>query len=178
MDNIKSPRFSINHLSSFRRKQTYKSASSRPFQRRLNEDARNTDDINPAGLTTVFHPPGDREADIIFVHSVGAGSQTTWCKDGDLSLFWPQKWLPLDPAFSHVRIHSFGYVSDRLNRSRLNMQDFANSLLKWVTNSRSIPIDEKVNFYKNSHVGLLLRTQLAEVFCNWTDQFLTTFALG
>ena len=146
MDTIKNSLFSVSHLSSLRRKQTDKSASSRPFQLRTSEDARNGNAVNPAGLTTVFCPPGDSEADIIFVHGLGGGSQTTWCKDADLSHFWPRNRLPLDPAFSRVRIHSFGYGSNWLKRSRLNMQDFANSLLKWVKNSRSITIDDNVSY--------------------------------
>jgi triacylglycerol esterase/lipase EstA (alpha/beta hydrolase family) len=53
--------------------------------------------------------------------------------------FWPQEWLPKDPAFKNVRIHSFGYDSD------------------WAK--------EKVNFLNISHFGKSLLGQMSTLPC-------------
>jgi pimeloyl-ACP methyl ester carboxylesterase len=45
--------------------------------------------------------------------------------------FWPQEWLPRDPAFKTVRIHSFAYDSDWVKGkdSCLNIHHFGKALL-------------------------------------------------
>ena len=146
MDNFKT-RFSVHYLSSLGRKQSDKSSYSRSFSSRgSSEDIQNNINKNPLGLTTIFNPPETSQADIIFVHGLGGGSQSTWCKDGDLSFFWPQNWLPYDPAFNDVRIHTFGYNSNWLRDSNLNINDFAKSLLERVKNSPNISSNENVSF--------------------------------
>jgi hypothetical protein len=47
--------------------------------------------------------------DIIFVHGLGGTSRATWSKGRDPEFFWPEKWLPTEPAISSARILSFGY---------------------------------------------------------------------
>lgn len=45
--------------------------------------------------------------------------------------FWPQEWLPRDPAFKDVRVHSFGYDSDWIKGkdSCLSVHHFGKALL-------------------------------------------------
>jgi hypothetical protein len=87
---------------------------------------------------------GEVTADIIFVHGRGGGSRKTWTKNDNPDLYWPQEWLPQDPAFQNVRIHMFGYDSNWDKASILNIHDFAKSLLEWVTNCPDIPQDIEV----------------------------------
>ncbi|KAK3315094.1 hypothetical protein B0H66DRAFT_606001 [Apodospora peruviana] len=92
----------------------------------------------PLGLTTVHVPGPDQPvvvADIVFVHSLNAGSESTWSKGNKPSNFWPREWLPGDQAFHDVRIHSFGYPSGISRESILNLTDFARSLLAAVHDS-------------------------------------------
>lgn len=111
------------------------SSSSRSFLTRTlrGREAVNSGSIDdtkgPLGLNTLFEPLGSAVADVVFVHGLGGGSQSTWTKGLDTSLFWPQEWLPQDPGFRDVRIHSFGYNSNWDKESTLNVHDFAKSLL-------------------------------------------------
>ena len=98
----------------------------------------------PIGLTTLYDPGGEVVADLIFVHGLNGGSQSTWTKNGDASLYWPQEWLPKDEAFRDVRIHTFGYASGISRESVLNIPDFARSLLYSVHDSPSIARGENV----------------------------------
>jgi hypothetical protein len=98
----------------------------------------------PIGLTTVYSPPNDIVVDLIFVHGINGGSQSTWTKNGDPSLFWPQEWLPKDQAFQDVRIHTFGYASAIAQGSVLNIPDFARSLLYSIHDSPVILRESKV----------------------------------
>ena len=94
----------------------------------------------PLGLTTVHDPDPDQSvvADIVFVHGLNGGSQSTWCKGGKPCNFWPGEWLPSDEAFQDARIHSFGYPSALSRESILNVTDFARSLLAAVNDSPAI----------------------------------------
>lgn len=85
----------------------------------------------PVGLTTLYEPEGHTNVDLIFVHGLNGGSQSTWSK-GPGPSFWPRDWLPRDDAFRDVRIHSFGYSSAISRESILNIDDFANNLLACV----------------------------------------------
>lgn len=99
----------------------------------------------PIGLTTL-HDPGDATvADLIFVHGLNGGSQSTWSKNGDLSLFWPCEWLPRDEAFQDVRIHTFGYASGLSRESVLHVPDFARSLLSCIHDAPSISSGSEVS---------------------------------
>jgi hypothetical protein len=94
----------------------------------------------PLGLTTLFEPDlaVPVTADIVFVHGLNGGSQSTWSKDNRASHFWPKEWLPIDDAFHDVRIHSFGYPSGLAQESVLNVRDFSSSLLAAVRDSPSM----------------------------------------
>ncbi|OBT62656.1 hypothetical protein VE03_07482 [Pseudogymnoascus sp. 23342-1-I1] len=90
------------------------------------------DKKGPLGLNTL-HDPLDAVADLIFVHGLGGGSQSTWTESQngalDPALYWPERWLPHEDGFGDVRIHSFGYDSNWAKESTLNIHDFAKSLL-------------------------------------------------
>lgn len=97
-----------------------------PVRSRSN-DRRN----EPLGLHVVYHPPGHRSVDIIFVHGLGGTSRLSWSWSKDLSLFWPQEWLPLEPGFTDARILTFGYNAHFMSQTKdnLNISDFAKDLL-------------------------------------------------
>ncbi|CAA9958491.1 WD40 repeat-containing protein [Pyrenophora teres f. maculata] len=88
--------------------------------------------MNPLGLTVIHEPEYGRSLDIIFVHGLGGSSHSTWSKNHDPALFWPQLWLPSEPAIGSARILSFGYDADwksTSSRTVLNITDFAKELL-------------------------------------------------
>lgn len=88
------------------------------------------DSKGPLGLN-LLHSPSEPLVDLIFVHGLGGGSRKTWSKTSSVTLFWPQEWLPKDPAFKNVRVHSFGYNSDWIKgrENCLNIHHFGKSLL-------------------------------------------------
>ncbi|KAF9893519.1 hypothetical protein FE257_010831 [Aspergillus nanangensis] len=90
----------------------------------------------PLGLRLVYSSP-EPLIDLIFVHGLRGGSIKTWCKGNDPRFFWPQFWLPMEPGFRNVNIHSFGYDSDwaSTKSSILSVQDFGQSLLEEMRNS-------------------------------------------
>lgn len=101
----------------------------------------------PLGITTLYDPGPDQTtvADIVFVHGLNGGSQSTWSKGNNPSLFWPQAWLPLDDGFQDARIHTFGYSSGIGNSSILNVRDFARSLLGAIKDSPMMNRGETVS---------------------------------
>jgi len=56
----------------------------------------------PLGLNLLYSP-SEPLIDFIFVHGLGGGSRKTWGKTSSVTRFWPQEWLPKDPAFKNVR---------------------------------------------------------------------------
>ncbi|KAI1487334.1 hypothetical protein F5X96DRAFT_672759 [Biscogniauxia mediterranea] len=87
---------------------------------------------DPHGLNLIHSPDGDFSADIIFIHGLGGSSRLTWCKNHDLNLFWPARWLPKDRDISQARIFTFGYNADFRSSpqsSMLGITDFAKNLL-------------------------------------------------
>ena len=97
----------------------------------------NADEIRgPLGLN-VLYAPSEPLIDFIFVHGLRGGSRKTWSKTEDINHYWPQRWLPLEPTFKNVRIHSFGYNSDWGERksSTLTVHDFGQALLGEILNS-------------------------------------------
>ncbi|PYH86403.1 NACHT and WD domain protein [Aspergillus uvarum CBS 121591] len=96
----------------------------------------NDDPKGPLGLN-LLHSPAEPLIDFIFVHGLGGGSRKTWSKTGSISHYWPQEWLPKDPAFKHVRVHSFGYDSDwsKGKDNCLDIFHFAKSLLGELSTS-------------------------------------------
>lgn len=133
------------------RQETTSFTASRIFRGNCPRRDSNESDIErkgPLGLTTVYDPPLLAIADLIFVHGLGGGSQSSWSKNNEPTLFWPRQWLPSDAKFQDVRIHSFGYTSNLRSESVLNINDFAKSLLGAIYDCLLIPGD--------SDVGLLL----------------------
>ncbi|KAK6845809.1 WD40 repeat-like protein [Apiospora arundinis] len=101
-------------------------------------------DKGPLGLSTLFEPEySTPEVDLIFVHGLGGGSRKSWSKSPDPLHFWPKAWLPGDPEFSCVRIHTFGYKADwgERRQSMLSIHDFAQSLLGELKNDPLIRRD-------------------------------------
>lgn len=131
------------------RQETRVSTSSRlsAFTRRPRRESGydNDNDVKgPLGLTTIYDPPLPAIADLIFVHGLAGGSRSTWSKNHDPNLFWPQEWLPRDNKFQDVRIHSFGYNSSWVGESTLSIYDFAKSLLGSIHDCPLIPGDSNV----------------------------------
>ena len=97
---------------------------------------------NPKGLLglNLLYSPSQPLIDFIFVHGLGGGSRKTWSKTGSVTDYWPQDWLPKDPAFSTVRVHSFGYDSDwvRGKDNCLNIHQFGKLLLGEMSVSPSL----------------------------------------
>ncbi|KPM35593.1 hypothetical protein AK830_g10990 [Neonectria ditissima] len=81
----------------------------------------------PLGLN-LLHSPSEPEIDLIFVHGLGGCSRKTWCKDSN---YWPQDWLPKEPALNNVRVLSYGYDSDYLKGTAncLNIHHIGKSFL-------------------------------------------------
>ena len=73
----------------------------------------------------------DRKADIIFIHGLGGTSRKTWSKNEDPELFWPMKFLPLEPDICLTRILTFGYDANFLAAGKVSASvlDFAKDLL-------------------------------------------------
>ncbi|KAH8907338.1 NACHT and WD domain protein [Coniochaeta sp. PMI_546] len=103
-------------------------------QKRRNKDDKGS--RGPLGLR-ILHSSPEPLVDLIFVHGLRGGSIKTWRKGDDPRLFWPQFWLPVEPGFRNVNIHSFGYDSDwaSTKSSILNIHDFGQSLLEEMRNS-------------------------------------------
>jgi hypothetical protein len=138
----------MDQVSQLDRRKTAASASGRSWTIafRKGSDTGLENDKGPLGLTTIYNPLEKAIADIIFVHGLGGGSRKTWSKNEDPALFWPQEWLPRDPGFRDVRIHTFGYDSNWDKESILNVHDFAKSLLEWIKDCPAIPRDANVGF--------------------------------
>ena len=86
----------------------------------------------------LLHCPSDPHLDFIFVHGLAGGSSKTWCLDDDPTLFWPKAWLPREPAFRNVRIHSYGYDADWTSTKvthTLNIHDFGRQFLERLRTS-------------------------------------------
>ena len=122
------------------------SSASRIFPgRRANNFEGNNGEKGALGLTTIYEPRLTAIADLIFVHGLKGGSRSSWSKNNDPNLFWPQEWLPTDPKFEDVRIHTFGYNSKFSTDSvKLDIYDFARSLLMEIYHCPLIPSDSDV----------------------------------
>lgn len=115
------------------------------FKWRFDDSESSADLKGPFGLTTLYEPANAVTADLVFVHGLGGGSRSTWTRSDDPSLYWPQRWLPQDPDFQDVRIHSFGYDSSWDKESTLNLHDFAKSLLGSIHDCPAISSDSNVS---------------------------------
>ncbi|KAI9784880.1 MAG: hypothetical protein M1816_000575 [Peltula sp. TS41687] len=92
----------------------------------------------------MLHAVSEPLADLVFVHGLGGGSRSTWGKTNHPLHYWPKEWLPRDPDFKHVRIHTFGYKADwgEKKGSVLDIQDFAHSLLGELKDNPDIRKDK------------------------------------
>ncbi|KAL1880559.1 hypothetical protein VTK73DRAFT_5572 [Phialemonium thermophilum] len=108
----------------------------------LNLDDDDDDLKGPLGLVTLYDPPSPliATAELVFIHGLGGGSRKSWSYSSDPHHFWPQAWLPVDPAFRDVRVHSFGYAADwgERRQSTLNIHDFGQMLLGSLRNHPTI----------------------------------------
>ncbi|KAL9012662.1 MAG: hypothetical protein Q9173_002586 [Seirophora scorigena] len=121
-------------MDTFERQKSTASGLNRSFlSRKLNKrdgSPEATRDVKgPLGFTTLFVPTEIAVADLVFVHGLGGGSRSTWTKHGEPALYWPAEWLPNDPGFRDVGIHSFGYNANWEKESLINIQDFSKGLL-------------------------------------------------
>ena len=116
----------------------------RTFARQEGVDEGSEDIKGAFGLNTLCDVGPAALADLVFVHGLGGGSKSTWTRSGDPNLYWPKAWLPYDPDFHDVRIHSFGYNSNWGNESILGVHDFAKSLLSSIHHCPQIPRDAHV----------------------------------
>ena len=71
------------------------------------------------------------------MHGLGGGSRKTWSRTSLVTHYWPQEWLPKDPAFKNVRVHSFGYDTDwaKGKDNCLNIHHIGKSLLGEISTS-------------------------------------------
>lgn len=90
-----------------------------------------SEDIRGRLGLNLLHEPSEPLIDFIFVHGLRGGSRKTWSKTDQIDHYWPKRWLPVDPKFRDVRIHSFGYNSDwaEMTSSNLTIHDFGQALL-------------------------------------------------
>lgn len=90
----------------------------------------------PLGLQ-LLHASPEPLIDLIFVHGLKGDSIKTWRKGGDPLCFWPQLWLPTEPGFENVNIHTFGYDSNWSSSKStiLDIHDFGQGLLEEMRNA-------------------------------------------
>lgn len=108
----------------------------------------------------LLYSPQDPLIDFVFVHGLGGGSRKTWSKTPSISHYWPQEWLPNDPAFKDVRVHSFGYESDWLKEKNnyFNIHHFAKLLLGELSTSPYLGnADTNIVFIAHSMGGLVIK---------------------
>lgn len=106
--------------------------------------------VRPLGLKVVYSPPGEHEVDIVFVHGIGASSQSTWSKNGKPELFWPSEFLPLENDFKSARIMTFDYeftLRHARHGGLATVTDFAEHLLFDLKNAQT-PQNEKMKIGK------------------------------
>lgn len=97
-------------------------------------------DKGALGLNLLYSPTTP-DIDLIFVHGLGGNSRKTWSKSSaEQSHFWPEEWLSKDPAFTNVRIHSYGYDSYYLKGKEdcLNVHHIGKSFLGAISTSPCI----------------------------------------
>lgn len=106
---------------------------------RGNASESNEEIHGPLGLN-LLHEPSEPFIDFVFVHGLRGGSRKTWSKSENKAHFWPKEWLPVEPRFKNVRIHSFGYDSDWGDRkaSQVTVHDLGQALLGDVANNPAL----------------------------------------
>ena len=116
--------------------------------------------VGDLGLNLLYEP-NECLIDFVFVHGLRGGSRKTWSASPNPAHYWPKEWLPADSDFKYVRIHSFGYNSDWLERREnlLNIHDFGQSLIEEIQASPSIRRDQntRIVFIGHSMGGLVIK---------------------
>ncbi|KAL9581454.1 MAG: hypothetical protein Q9212_003889 [Teloschistes hypoglaucus] len=160
--------------SSASRSSLNRSFLSRTLTRRGDHAEASQDAKGTLGLNTLYIPTDITVVDLVFVHGLGGGSRSTWSKNGEPSLYWPEEWLPNDPGFRDVRIHSFGYNSDWEKESSLNIHDFSKSLLESIHDCPVIPRTSKspIILVGHSMGGLVIKR--AYILAQQKDNFAST----
>ena len=123
------------------------------------DDGGEDDWRGPLGLN-LLHSPSVPLIDFIFVHGLGGGSRKTWTKTSSITHYWPQEWLPKDPAFKDVRILSFGYDSNWIKGKDncLNIHHFGISLLGEISTSPYLGnVDTPIVLIGHSMGGLVIK---------------------
>jgi len=134
----------------------------------------------------LLHSPSEPLIDFIFVHGLGGGSRKTWSKTSSIIYYWPQEWLPKDPAFKDVRVHSFGYDSDwaKGKDNCLNIHHFGKSLLgEMSTSPYLIDTNTPIVLIGHSMGGLVIKKAVmlatqGAAYETLTERFHTIFFLA
>ncbi|KAK3321830.1 hypothetical protein B0H66DRAFT_619055 [Apodospora peruviana] len=148
---------------------TPSSTSSFVASRGSRDDPRGPDGLN------LLSEPSEAHVDLVFVHGLRGGSRKTWSYSEDPSHYWPKEWLPAEPGFKNVRIHSYGYNSDWAAKKGnvLDVYDFGKSLLAHLHTSLGTDRDEKTPLVLVGHSmgGLVIKKAflLAERDPNYTQ---------
>ncbi|KAH8178825.1 NACHT domain-containing protein [Sarocladium implicatum] len=111
------------------RSQTHSSAVSRSP---LSPEPSALAESSTIGLSVLYCPPHEHEADIVFVHGLGGTNRGTWTKSKDPSTFWPLEFLSIEPVIKDARISTFGYKAKfqpGTAKSTMSIHDFAKDLL-------------------------------------------------
>ncbi|CAG9978525.1 unnamed protein product [Clonostachys byssicola] len=133
----------------------------------------------------LLHPSNDPLLDLILVHGLKGHSIKTWHKSGDAETFWPQCWLPSEPGFHHVNIHTFGYEADFSGAKMANIltiHDFGQSLFEQMRNCPHLRNNERGPIIMLGHSlgGLVVKKAflLARETPNFQNRIRTIFFLG
>ena len=99
----------------------------------------------------------------MFVHGLGGNSRATWCKNKDPELFWPLKFLPLEPGLGDVRILTFGYnahFQPGSGNNKKSISDFSEELLDGMKHGQddTAEEDEALGFGAVGHPSRLHRS--------------------
>lgn len=156
-------------------------------QKTSRTDSETAEEIRGQYGLVLLSSPSEPIVDFIFVHGLRGGSRKTWSKSENPLHFWPKEWLPRDPDFKHVRIHSFGYNSDwsEINDNFLNVHDFGQSLLGALHDSPLIRRDATLPIVMIGHSmgGLVIKKAyiLAKrdpTYRSISDRFHTVFFIA
>ncbi len=113
------------------------------------------------GLNLLYCPT-EPLLDLVFVHGLGGGSTKTWSFSHDATHFWPKTWLPREPGFGNICIHSYGYDANwqcTKATPTINVHDFGRQLLERLRNSTHLTSSQTrpIVFVAHSMGGLVVK---------------------